>query len=123
MVVDAASGTSANVVVNAVIRIGLKRIRPPSISASYTSIPRSRSCSTNVSSTIALVTTMPISSRNPISADKLSVRPVISSASSAPDMASGRLNTITNGVRSDPSVATITKYTSTIPAAIATKTS
>ena len=111
---NTASGSSAKLVVIAVMRIGRSLIRPPSISASYTLKPRCLSCSTNAMSTIAFVTTMPIRSRMPIMAGSPSDLPVMASAARAPISASGRLVTITNGFLSEPRPATITRYTSTI---------
>ena len=52
----------------AVMRIGRTRVRPPSMSASRVGMPCARSRSTRSSSTIALVTTMPMSIRKPMSA-------------------------------------------------------
>ena len=83
------------------MRIGRSRVRPPSISASCVEWPSARSRSTRSSSTIALVTTIPMSIRKPISALSPIGRSVISSAGKAPIVASGRLNRMMNGVTSE----------------------
>ena len=106
---EKASGIKANVVVKAVINIGLTLVLPPSIRAEYTSIPLSLSCLTKVINTMALVTTTPINKRNPIRADRLRVRSEIVRATSAPTIARGRLKTMINGSRIEPRVVTITK--------------
>ena len=103
----AASGISARIVAIAVMRIGRTRVRPPSMSASWVDIPFARSRSTRSSRTIALVTTIPISIRNPMSALTPSGLPVKYSAGSAPIVASGRLNRMMNGVISELNVSTI----------------
>ena len=105
----AARGRSAKLVVRAVISMGRKRTRPPIISASNTDLPPCRNCSTNAMSTMALVTTIPISSRMPIIAARLRERSVIASAASAPMRANGRLVIMTRGFRREPRLATITR--------------
>ena len=70
-------------------------------------MPCDRSRSTRSSSTIALVTTMPISIRKPMRALTPSGRPVTYSAGKAPIVASGRLNRMMNGVISELNVSTI----------------
>ena len=72
---------------------------------------------------MALVTTTPIRRSSPISADRLRVRSVTARAVIAPTTARGRLSTTTKGSRSDPRLATITRYTRTTPMPIARKTS
>ena len=72
----AASGTSARIVAIAVIRIGRTRVRPPSTQGVVRGLPSRRNRSTRSSSTIALVTTIPISIRNPIRALTPIGRPV-----------------------------------------------
>ena len=54
---------------------------------------------------MALVTTMPMSIRNPMRALMPMGRPVMSSAGKAPMVASGRLNRMTNGSTSDPNTS------------------
>ena len=56
---------------------------------------------------MALVTTIPISIRNPMRALTPMGRPVMSSAGNAPISASGRLNRMMNGVTSELKVSTI----------------
>ena len=107
--------------VSAVIRIGRKRTRPPVMSASVTDIPLSLSCSTKAMRTMALVTTIPMSSSRPIMAGRPRVRPVIARATSTPMRAKGRLVTMTIGFLRDPRLATITKYIRMIPIAIERK--
>ena len=114
----AASGNNAKLVVNAVMRIGRSRTRPPAISASVTDIPRSRNCSTKAINTMALVTTMPISSSSPIMAGSPRERPVMASATVTPINARGRLVMMMNGFRNEPRLPTITRYIRIIPMAI-----
>ena len=54
-----ASGNGAMLVVNAVIRIGRSRVRPPTLRAYSTLNPPSRSCSMKAITTIAFVTSTP----------------------------------------------------------------
>src|SRR5660397_291486 len=61
-----AMGVRARIVATAVMRMGRSRLRPPSMIALWASIPWSRYCSTRSSSTMALVTTIPISMSSPI---------------------------------------------------------
>ena len=82
----------------AVMRIGRTRVLPPSTRASVVDIPCRRSRSTRSSSTIAFVTTIPISIRIPMRALMPIARSVSSRAGKTPIAASGRLNMITNGV-------------------------
>ncbi len=63
--VESASGGGASMVANAVIKMGRSRRLPPWISASWTSRPRSRYCSTRSRRTMALVTTLPVSISTP----------------------------------------------------------
>ena len=105
------------------MRMGRMRTWLASTKASNTERPCSRNCSTKTIRTIALVTTTPMSSKNPMRADRLSVRPVTVKAIRAPTIARGRLITTTKGLRSEPRVATITRYTRATPIAIAMKTS
>ncbi len=103
-----ASGIRASIVAMAVIRIGLTRVRPPCIRASYIGIPRRRCCSTRSSRTMAFVTTMPISIRKPIRALMPIGRWVMKSAGKAPIVASGRLNMMTNGSIRESKTRTMT---------------
>ncbi len=68
-----ASGTMANIVVSAVIRMGRSLVCPPWTRASWVLRPSLRSCSTTAISTIALVRTMPTSISMPIMPDTPSV--------------------------------------------------
>ena len=104
-----ASGSRARMVATAVIRMGRTRVRPPWMSASYVEYPLWRSCSTRSSSTMALVTTMPMSIRKPMRALMPMGWPVMSSAGKAPMVASGRLNRMTSGSTSDPNRNTMTR--------------
>src|SRR5438045_98151 len=61
-------GSSAKIVATAVMRIGRRRRRPPSMTASATDAPRWRYWLMRSSSTIALVTTIPTSISMPMSA-------------------------------------------------------
>ena len=56
---------------------------------------------------MALVTTMPMSIRKPMSALTPMGRPVMNSAGKAPMVASGRLNRMMNGVTSELKASTI----------------
>ena len=58
---------------------------------------------------MALVTTMPIRNRNPMSAGKLNDRSANTSATRPPTIASGILSTTIKGTFNEPRVATITR--------------
>ena len=70
-------------------------------------------------STIALVTTMPMSSRTPIMAASPRARSVTVSATITPTRARGSVRMMTNGFRRLPKAATMTRYTRMMPTAIA----
>jgi hypothetical protein len=77
--------TSAKVV----IRMGRKRLRPACIKASSRSTPSRSSWRVASSSRMAFLATRPISMMTPIRLIRLSVPPVISSASTTPISDSG----------------------------------
>ncbi len=84
-----AIGVSARIVAAAVIRMGRSRRRAPPSSASRGESPAARYWLTRSISTIALVTTMPISISIPIREATPSGVPVTSSSAMAPVAAKG----------------------------------
>ena len=91
------------------MRMGRRRLRAPSVTASASGRPARRYWLTRSMSTIALVTTMPTSMSTPMSAGTPSGVPVSSSASSAPVAANGTETSRISGCSSDRNVATITR--------------
>ena len=102
-----AMGMSARIVAMAVMRIGRRRRRPPSMTAVRASMPLRRNCSTRSSSTMALVTTMPISMSRPMRLGMPRLVPVMTSASTAPTAANGMLTSRMNGFSRLRNVATM----------------
>ena len=76
-------------VASAVMRIGRRRFSPPAITASAVDSPFSRYWFTRSTSTIAFVTTMPISISTPISEATPSGTPVMICSRMAPVAANG----------------------------------
>ncbi|KJL32799.1 hypothetical protein RL72_00151 [Microbacterium azadirachtae] len=87
--IPSAIGVSAKIVASAVIRIGRRRRDPPAIVASCALIPFSRYWLTRSTSTIAFVTTMPMSMSTPISEATPSGTPVTICSRMAPVAANG----------------------------------
>ena len=102
-----AIGTSARIVAMAVIRIGRRRRRPPSITAVRASMPLRRNCSTRSSSTMALVTTMPMSMSRPTRLGMPRLVPEMTSARTAPTAANGMLTSRISGFSRLRNVATM----------------
>ncbi|MNV96078.1 hypothetical protein D3C71_1910400 [compost metagenome] len=100
------SGSMAQIVAMAVIRIG--RIRVPAASSNASRIVICASlCLTRSISTMAFVTTMPISISAPNRAVKSGVTPEISRPTTAPIAASGSENMMASGARSVLKVSTM----------------
>ena len=106
--VSKANGSIAIMVVNAVINIGRSRVCPPRIKASYGLIPALRLCSITSISTTALVKTIPMSIRVPMSPAMPKVCPVASNPTNAPMEARGRLTITISGLRKERKVTTRT---------------
>ena len=98
---DPLDGNKPRIVVNAVIKIGRKRERPPSTMASSFAMPLARNWLIKSMSTMALFTTIPASKIKPMKTTTLMVEPVIQRANTAPINANGIVNKITNGCRND----------------------
>ena len=107
-VMPSAIGVSAKIVASAVIRIGRRRRDPPAIVASCAFMPFSRYWFTRSTSTIALVTTMPMSMSTPMRDATPSGTPVAICSRMAPVAANGTELSSRIGCRSDLKVATIT---------------
>ncbi len=112
-------GISANTVAAAVMRIGRRRRRVPCSTASSRVAPASRSRFTRSISTMAFVTTMPMSMSRPIRAGSPRAVCVTSRPMMAPVAANGMEMSSTSGPRKLRKVATITSSTSMIAASIA----
>ena len=97
---------------NVVMMMGRSRMRPASISASRSGMPRSRAHLAKSISRIAFLATMPISRMTPIRLMMFSVSPVISSASTTPISESGSDIRIASGSRNDPNCITRIRYIS-----------
>ncbi len=96
-------------VVAAVIRIGRSRSRPARRIASSRSKPDLRSWLTWSSSTMPLLTTMPIRISRPIWAIRLKRVPVAASIQAAPGRAKGIENRIAKGWASDSKSEAMTR--------------
>ena len=107
-VMPSAIGSSAKMVASAVIRIGRSRRDAPWVTASRTVCPASRYWLIRSTSTIALVTTMPISISTPISDGTPNGTPVTICSRIAPVAANGIDTSSSNGCSSERNVATIT---------------
>ena len=118
-VIPSAIGVRAKIVASAVMRIGRRRREPPATTASCADSPFSRYWFTRSTSTIAFVTTMPMSMRTPMSEATPSGTPVAICSRIAPVAANGTETSRSRGWRSDLNVATITMYTMRIAASIA----
>ncbi len=103
-----ARGVSAKIVASAVMRIGRRRRDPPAIVASCADSPLVRYWFTRSTSTIAFVTTMPISMSTPMSDATPSGMPVMICSRIAPVAAKGTEISSSSGCRRDLKVATIT---------------
>src|SRR5680860_653046 len=114
-----AMGVRARIVATAVMRMGRSRLRPPSMIALWASIPWSRYCSTRSSSTMALVTTIPISMSSPIRLGMPRLVPVRSSRSTAPTAAKGMLTSRISGCSRLRKVPTMMRYTTSIATSMA----
>ncbi len=107
-VIPMAIGVSAKMVASAVMRIGRSRRDAPATVASCADRPRTRYWFTRSTSTIAFVTTMPMSMSTPISDATPSGTPVMICNRIAPVAANGTEISSSSGWRSDLKVATIT---------------
>ncbi len=93
-----ASGSAPSAAASVVIRIGRKRRRQASRTASCADRPRERSASSAKSMImIAFFLTMPISRNTPMSAISENSMPKIISASTAPTPAEGRVDSTVTG--------------------------
>ena len=106
-VMPRARGNRAKIVARAVIRMGRRRRADPATVASYALNPFSRYWLTRSTSTIALVTTMPISISTPISDATPSGTPVTICRRMAPVAANGTETSSSSGCRRDLNVATM----------------
>ncbi len=114
-----AIGSRAKIVARAVIRIGRSRCRPPSRTASTTPYPWARYWLIRSISTIALVTTMPISISMPIIAGTPIGVPVATRRPIAPVAANGMDTSRISGWTSERKVATSSMNTMATAASIA----
>ena len=101
-------GVRAKIVASAVMRIGRSRIDAPASVASCADSPRSRYWFTRSTSTIAFVTTMPMSMSTPMSEATPRGTPVTTCSRMAPVAANGTETRRRMGCRSDLNVATMT---------------
>ena len=99
---------SAKIVARAVIRIGRRRRDPPATVASCADRPFVRYWFTRSTSTIAFVTTMPMSISTPMRDATPSGTPVMICSRIAPVAANGTEISSSSGWRSDLNVATMT---------------
>ncbi len=118
-VTPSAIGSSAKIVARAVIRIGRSRCLPPSTTASTTGRPCLRYWLMRSISTIALVTTMPMSISMPIIAGTPMGVPVATSRPIAPVAANGMETSRISGWMSERNVATSTMKTIAMAASMA----
>ena len=118
---NSANGRRANIVVIAVISIGLSLTFPPSIIACLILSPFIIFCLILVSRTIAFVTTIPISISIPINDGRSSVESVMNSATRTPIMVTGREKRIAIGSIIDEKVAIIITRTMNTDIPIASK--
>ena len=107
-VMPRAMGVNAKMVASAVMRIGRRRLDPPAITASWVDRPLARYWLTRSTSTMAFVTTMPMSISTPMRDATPSGTPVISCSRIAPVAANGIDTSSSSGWRNDLNVATIT---------------
>ena len=107
-VIPMPSGSSAKIVAAAVIRIGRRRRDAPCSTASRADRPLSRYWFTRSMSTIALVTTMPMSMSTPMIDATPSGMPLTHCSRIAPVAANGIDTSSSSGCRSDRNVATMT---------------
>ena len=121
MPVPSAMVDMPRIVVSAVIRIGRRRTRPVSISASRFDMPPMRIWFTLSTNTMPLFTITPDSTRKPTMATIERSMPVISSAARPPVNASGSVNMTMIGDLNDWNCATMIRKISTI-AMISTNT-
>ena len=113
MPVPSAMVDMPRMVVSAVMRMGRRRMRPVSMSASRLDMPPMRSWLTQSTKTMPLLTTTPASSKKPTMATTERSSPVNSSASKPPVKASGMVNMTMMGDLKDWNWATMIRKMNT----------
>ena len=99
--IPSAIGIKPTIVATVVIRIGRRRVRPASMVASSSGLPRPRSTLAKSTSSTPFDTTMPTIMMMPMKLFTLRVVPVSHSARNTPVTPSGTLNMITRGSIND----------------------